>query len=206
MIPDDQPPLQSQPPTSALASPNPVPSLPQKTMQHPKRKMLIISSIALLCVGFGAILFTISTASSCLSTSDFTKLAGYAPAEPFTPTDNFYTDYITFAGDSFSDYDPSDNGAHGNQLIQQIATFYKSASNKPMTITITGDFSSKNNEWLANKRVSTVRSDLLANGIPSEKIATEPVTSIEAESETSETGETALGATYIIITANASCK
>lgn len=178
------------------------PPAPEK--RKSRKVLVIVATIVIATLGVTAtILFINNTDSStCLSASDFKQFTGYAPDEPFTPAENFYTDYVAFKDSSPSTYDDEDNN-HGAVLITRIANFYKNSPKKSMNISITGDFISDTDEMLINQRIQTIYQNFLIQGVNDRDITVESASYTTAESEDDEQPS---GNVYVIITGSDTCK
>lgn len=184
---------------------NPAPTPPATPKKSYKKIWLIGGTVVILAIiGVSAALLFGHT-SNCLDENDFSTLTGYVPVEPFVPVDDFYTDYILFADNSTSVYDStSDDGRHGDKLLSSIANFYTGHPNKPMTVTISGDYFESNNGALTDARIASVHSSLIVAGVHEENIILKNADYVEVDNEAEDA--VTQDRVYISITASTTCK
>jgi hypothetical protein len=106
---------------------------------------------------------------ACLDSSDYKTLTGVTlDDDTIVPKRSFYTDYVAFKDDSLSYDETSDESAQGIQLINRLATFYKSHATKSIRFVIDGSYfvDSETARTLAQQRIDTVRTSLVSAGVP----------------------------------------
>lgn len=211
MNPDvNQPPQQPSDSTipawfSETATP-PLPQRPSNKPGIPRRFIIIVVAALALLGGAGVLAVNLigGNKTTCLTNDDYKQLTGSTLTGPVTSTENFYTDYVLFE-DTTTNYDESsDEGAHGNVLIQRIASFYKTHANKAMTITVGGTYFAATGDVLATQRINSVQKSLVAAGIPNGAIVVKAANQITAEEELD--GDESTGETIISLMSDPTCK
>lgn len=179
-------------------APTPSSQPPHSTSR--KRFILVACSVLILAAGSGVATFFLTKSPACLSVADYARLTGTATtAESLSPTEGFYADYVAFQADS-NKYDNS--GEHGESLIRKIADFYSSLDKKTsILITIKGNYFDTSASSRTQERLNTVRSSLVALGIPETILKMTTPVYVEPEEAGTETSEI-----LISITSASSCQ
>lgn len=137
-----------------------------------KKKIIWISIavVAVVAVGVPAwILASAQRGVSCLTINDFTDLTGdrYVSDE-FDPKESFHDYSFEFLDASPGDDESTTVGRV--QVIDDVATFYKSHKNASIEFTIRSYSTDHPSKVLAEKRRASVKNDLVAAGIPDSQI------------------------------------
>lgn len=175
---------------------SPAPPPPTKSS-----KKLLIVACCVIVILFGAVVAVLvfNREPACLDTSDYRALTGTDLADPISPAESFYTDYVLFK-DTSATLDPS--GEHGDALIEKIANFYQTVHEKSIFIGVKATYFDADAQQRAQERTAAVKSNLLAAGIPSAQISVTYPMYIEPE----EPGTTEESEVIITITSAASCR
>lgn len=187
------------------ASPTPehTPAPNGSSRRRPVLVVVIVIVMLLLAASISAYFVFSPQKTTCLDATDYYALTGVSVTSELSPIDTFYLDYVSFQVSS-AIYDNSiEDGVHGEQLVQKVADFYFARPDKPMIITISGNYSSPELESLANERIAVVKATLVATTIPDGALVINKALFIEPEEDDS---MSIGGDTYISVTSDASCR
>ncbi len=191
------------PPTNPLPSESPeawfhaIEAPPEKP-KKPWKLIAIIVSVVTFLAAISLLIITLLP-STCLNATDYKSLTNITADGSIAPKDNFYTYTIYFApGSGTYDITAEQTAQH---IIETIGTFYQSHSNKSILFTIDSNYILTSDSTLAEQRIASIKSDLVATGIPESAIIVAAPTQIDTESET----DIAKTAT-IAITSAGTCK
>lgn len=163
---------------------------------------IILGVLVLILVGVGIVLYA-TPKESCLSTSDFTQLAGTSYVGNFDSTQSFYDYMFDFIPDGAT-YDPS-SGDDYSADVGAMATFYRTHSDKHVHFTIKTYDRTPHNASLSDLRQQRIRDQLIESGIPSGSISVSSSDAISGLSNGEHSEET-VDSVMVSITSDDTCR
>ena len=173
------------------------------------KKLVIIGALSLvlaLALTLGSVV-TYRAFTACLNPDDYRTLTGQAVQDEasFSPRDAFYIATIRY--DNRSANPTSGQADTPESVADKLASFYadKSATH-PMTITLSGGYTTNDDEASAQKRLDTLKSALEKRGVEPAAIISEEPYAIESGSELSaDSDELKSAKAYVSLTSAPTC-
>lgn len=164
-----------------------------------KVPLLLLITTTLLTGVVIAVMALTSNTSTCLTNDDYTALTGDTYAGKIDPTNNFYSDHVSFT-QSAAEY--ADTSAQN--LIARLSSFAKAHNKKSIIITIGATYTSPDRLALTQTRIDTVYNDLANAGVAKSMLQEDEPALVAPEEQ--EDSITTSDIVSIMVTSAESCK
>jgi len=179
-------------------------SLPETESSKPPKKshakIFLIVGSAVVVLFLGAVMLLLSGRQTCITTDNLRALSGNSEIEDASSTsDKSLAYYVYFQPNSLS-YNLTAEQT-GPAIIKRVADFYKKYPKVALELTISSTYLTSDEQSLATGHAATIKSDLIAAGIPESKIVVNEPSQVDQEDDSQTTVNTTLS-----ISSGSTCK